>query len=139
MTSSAGGQMRLLMDAFLPSSPPPGTTCFQSSLAGQSITCVLTIVYIIYRLVRVSELHCIKNSNHIFPEMNLFVLVPNFYIHVSGSNFLYLHNRSYLESLFPSLCCVSISAQLQERREGQGTAAKQGLAAAPCPPLHACS
>ncbi len=30
--------------------------------------------------------HCTENLKHIFPEMKLRGLFPNFYIHVSGSN-----------------------------------------------------
>jgi hypothetical protein len=33
------------------------------------------------------HLHCSKNLKQIFPEMKLFGLVPNFYIHVSESDF----------------------------------------------------
>ncbi len=33
-----------------------------------------------------SMLHCTDNSKHIFPEMKLICLVPNFYIHVSVSD-----------------------------------------------------
>jgi hypothetical protein len=35
-------------------------------------------------------------------------------------------------------CARELLAQPQERREGQGTAAKQCLAAVPCPPLRCC-
>ncbi len=41
-----------------------------------------------------SNTHCTKNSKHIFPEMKLRSLVPNFYIHVSVSD-LYI-NRSQI-------------------------------------------
>ncbi len=34
--------------------------------------------------------HCTKNSKHIFLEMKLRGLVPNFYIHVSVSDFIYI-------------------------------------------------
>jgi hypothetical protein len=30
--------------------------------------------------------HCTENSKHIFPEMKLRGLIPNFYFHVSGSD-----------------------------------------------------
>ncbi len=31
--------------------------------------------------------HCTENSNHIFPEMKLRGLVPNFHFHISVSDF----------------------------------------------------
>ncbi len=48
------------------------------------------------------KLHSTENSKYLFPEMKLRGLIPNFYIHVSRSDFyIYSHDRSYLESLFP--------------------------------------
>jgi hypothetical protein len=35
-------------------------------------------------------------------------------------------------------CVRELLAHPEERREGQGTAANQWLAAVPCPPLHSC-
>jgi hypothetical protein len=56
-------------------------------------------------------------------------LVLNFYIHVSGS-VLYIPTIDLMWNLF--LYFVrEFSAQPQERKEGQGTAAKQQLAAVP--------
>jgi hypothetical protein len=70
--------------------------------------------------------------------MKLRGLTPNFYIHVSGRN-LYITTIGLIWNLYFFLYCVrELSAQLQERREGQGTAAKQWLVAVPCPPLHSC-
>ncbi len=48
--------------------------------------------------------------------------------------FIFIPVRSYLESLF-SCIAWELSAQLQEQREGQETAAKQRLVAVPCPVL----
>ncbi len=61
----------------------------------------------------ISTLMCL-GAIYIFPQLVLFGI----------SIFLY--------------CLSEFSAQLQERREGQGTAAKQWLAAVPCPPLRSC-
>ncbi len=70
--------------------------------------------------------------------MKLNGLYPNFYIHVSGSD-LYIPT-SILSGISIFLYCVrELSAQPQEQREGQGTAAIQWLAAVPCPPLRSCS
>ncbi len=57
-------------------------------------------------------------------------LVPNFYIHVSWWD---LNIPTIGISIF-LYCKRKLSAQPQEHREGQGTAAKLGLAAVPCPP-----
>ncbi len=85
-------------------------------------------------------MHCSENLKHIFPVMKLRCLIPNFYIHSCvWVRFIYFQDWSYLESFF-LYCLRELSAQLQERRERQGTAAKQGLAASgsPCPPLVSC-
>jgi hypothetical protein len=81
-------------------------------------------------------MHYTENLKHIFPEMKLHGVVPNFYIQLGVIN------------IFPQLVLFAISiflyylrklsAQPQERWEGQGTAGKQGCAALPCPPLHSC-
>ncbi len=69
-------------------------------------------------------LQCTENLKHIFPEMKLSDLVPNYY------------DQSYLESVFFLQCVKELSAQPQERIEGQGTVAKlPRLAAVPCPAL----
>jgi hypothetical protein len=67
--------------------------------------------------------------------MKLRGLTPNFDIHVSGSD-LYITTISLFLNLY---CMREISAQPKGCREGQGTAAKQQLAAVPCLPLHSCS
>ncbi len=52
---------------------------------------------------------------------------------------IYIFPGSVLFGISVFLYCVrELSAQLKQRREGQGTAAKQWLAAAPCPPLCSC-
>ncbi len=53
---------------------------------------------------------------------------------------IFVFPQSVLFGISVFLYCVrEISAQLQERREGQGIAAKQGLSTVLCPPLHSCS
>jgi hypothetical protein len=59
--------------------------------------------------------------------------VPDFYIHVSGSN-LYISTIGLIWNLYFLYCVRELSAQPQEQREGQGTAAKQWLVAVPCLP-----
>ncbi len=76
--------------------------------------------------------HCTENENHIFPVMKLCGLVPNFYV-------IYILPQLVLFGLSIVLYCLREHlAQLQERREGQGTATKQRLATVPCPPLRYC-
>ncbi len=48
--------------------------------------------------------HCTENLKHTFPEMKLRGLVPNFYIHVSGSD-LYIPT-SVLFGICVFLYCV---------------------------------
>ncbi len=49
-------------------------------------------------------MHCTLNLKHIFPEIKLSVLVPNFYIHESRSN-LYIPTIGLIWDLyFPVLC-----------------------------------
>jgi hypothetical protein len=68
-------------------------------------------------------IHCTDNLKYRFPEMKLHSVVPNFYIHVSGSH-LYIPT-SVLSGISVFLYCVlELSAQPKERREGQGTAVK---------------
>ncbi len=64
-------------------------------------------------------------------------LVPNVYIHVSGRD-LYIPTIGLIWTLYFLYCVRQLLAQPQERREGQGTAAKHRLAAVPCPPLSSC-
>ncbi len=66
-------------------------------------------------------------------------LVTNSYIHISGSD-LYIPKMGLIWNIcFPLLYCMrELSAQPHERREGQGTAAKQWLVAVPCPPFPSC-
>ncbi len=53
---------------------------------------------------------------------------------------IYIFPRLVLFGISIFMCCIrELSAQPQERREGQGTAAKHWLAAVPCPPLRSCS
>jgi hypothetical protein len=66
--------------------------------------------------------------------MKLQDLVPNFYIHVSGSD-LYIPKICLIWSLYCPLLHEITLGSTQEQIEGQGTAAKQWLAAIPCPPL----
>ncbi len=73
----------------------------------------------------VSQVHFAKNLIHTFPEMKLCSLIPNFYIHVSGRA-LYIPMLGLIFGIIIFLYCVrELLAQLQEQREGQGTAAKQ--------------
>jgi hypothetical protein len=68
--------------------------------------------------------------------MKLRGLVPNFYIHVSGS-YLYNPMTGLIWKLyFPVLpyCVRELSAQPQKQREGQGTAAKHWLRQFPALP-----
>ncbi len=65
--------------------------------------------------------------------MKLRSLVPNFYIHVSGNNLYIPHSWSYFEISIILHCMRELSAQPQEQREGQGTSAKQRLAASSLP------
>ncbi len=69
--------------------------------------------------------------------MKLRGLIPYFYIHVTGID-LYIPTIGLIWNLYFLYCVRELSAQPQERREGQGTAAKQRLAAVPCPPLRSC-
>jgi hypothetical protein len=55
--------------------------------------------------MNILTIHCNGNSKHIFSEMKLHGLVPNFYIYVSGSNF------------FPQLGLFGISIFLYCLRE----------------------
>ncbi len=81
--------------------------------------------------------HCSEDLKDIFPEMKLRSLVPNFYIHIYS---IYIFLQSVLFGISTFLYCVrELSAQPQEQREWQGTAAKQWLSAVPCPPLYSCS
>ncbi len=81
-------------------------------------------------------LHCNENSKHIFPEMKLQGLVPNFYIHVSGSD-LYIPMTCLIWNIcFPVLHERTLSSTTGGmRRAGKGTAAKQMLGTVPCPLL----
>jgi hypothetical protein len=83
------------------------------------------------------EKHCTENSKYIFPEMKLRFLVPNFYIHVSGSD-LYIFTIGLIWNLyFPALCERALSSTAGvERRAGNCRPA--GLAAFPYPPLRFC-
>jgi hypothetical protein len=49
-------------------------------------------------------IHCSENSKPILPEMKLCGLVPNFYIHVSGSD-LYIPTIGLISNFY-FLCCV---------------------------------
>jgi hypothetical protein len=50
----------------------------------------------------------------------------------------YSQDLSYLDSLFSFIAWENNRLNPQERREGQGTATKQGLGEIPCPPLCSC-
>ncbi len=75
--------------------------------------------------------HCTENSKHTLLEMKLLGCVLNFYIHVSGAA-IFIFPQSVLFGISIFLYSVrELSAQPLEWREGQGTAAKQWLAAVP--------
>ena len=66
---------------------------------------------------RWGSLHCAENSKHIIPEMKLRRLVPNFFIHVSGSNF-YIPMICLIWNLyFPVLCERTLSMIGEKGRE----------------------
>jgi hypothetical protein len=65
----------------------------------------------------------------VFPETKLRGLVPNFYIHVAGRDLCIPTNGVLFGTSIFLYCLRELSAQPQERREGQGTAAKQWLVA----------
>ncbi len=78
--------------------------------------------------------HCTRNSKHVFLEMKLRDLVPSFYIHVSGSH-LYIPTIGLIWNLyFPVLRGRALGSTTGAERKA-GTAAKQWLAAVPCPHL----
>jgi hypothetical protein len=84
------------------------------------------------------NVHCTENLKHTFPEMKLCGLTPNFYIHVNRS-VLFIPTIVFFEISIFLYCVRELLAQPQERREGQGTAAKQWLAAVPFPSHRSCS
>jgi hypothetical protein len=80
--------------------------------------------------------HCTENLQHIFSEMKLHGLAPHFYIHVSGNELCIPMIGLIWNLYFPEQYCMrELSAQLQELREGQGTAAKLWLVTIPCHPI----
>ncbi len=81
-------------------------------------------------------MHSLENSKHLFPEVKLCGLVSIFYIHVSGMIYIFPWLVFFGISIF-LYCVQELSAQPQERREGQGTATSW-LAAVPCPLLCFC-
>ncbi len=86
-----------------------------------------------------SPLHCTEKLLTLFPEMKLRELAPNFYIHVLYLRATYVFPWKVLFRISIFLHCMrELSAQPKERREGQGTAAKQWWRAVPCPPLRSC-
>jgi hypothetical protein len=70
--------------------------------------------------------------------MKLQGVIPNFYIHVSGSN-LYIPKIGLIGISIFLYCMKEHWPQQLEGMEGQGTDAKQILAAVPCPSLCSCS
>jgi hypothetical protein len=73
-------------------------------------------------------LHCAENSKHIFPETKLRGLVPNFYIHVPGSDF-YIPMIGLIWNLYFPVVRERTLGSTEERRVGQVTATKQRLVA----------
>jgi hypothetical protein len=67
----------------------------------------------------VSTLYCTENLKHIFPEMKLCGLVPNFYIHVSGIDFHIPRIGLIWNLYFPELHERTLSSTAEvERRLG---------------------
>jgi hypothetical protein len=75
--------------------------------------------------------HCFEKLKLIFPEMKLRGLIPNFYIHVSGA--ICIFPRLVLFRISILHCMRELSAQPQERRGGQGTAANHCLTSSSLP------
>jgi hypothetical protein len=74
---------------------------------------------------------------HIFPEIKLRGWFPISTFMYLGA--IYIFPRLVLFGIFVFLYCVrELLAQLQEQREGQGTAAKKWLVEVSCPPLRSC-
>ncbi len=47
-------------------------------------------------------MHCTENSKQIFPEMNFFGLVPNFYIHLSVGD-LYMYSQIVYQTQYSKI------------------------------------
>jgi len=89
-------------------------------------------LYIVYTV------HCSKNSKHTFPEMKLRGLVPNFYMHVSGSD-LYIPTVGLIWNLyFPVLRKRTLGSTAGSvKRAGYCRQAVVGSSS--LPPLRSCS
>jgi hypothetical protein len=90
----------------------------------------------------VTTRHCTENSRHIFPEMKLRSLVPNFNIHVSGNN-LYIPTIGLILNLyFPFLHERTLGSTAGgERRAGNFSQAEVGgkfPTQVPCPSFRSC-
>jgi hypothetical protein len=86
------------------------------------------------RTLDMPAVHCTENSKHIFPEMKLSGLVPNFYIHVSGSN-LYIPNISLILNLYFPLLRERDSGSTN-RRAGNCRVAVVGISSSAFSPPH---